>query len=498
MYRLSRTAIAAAIFAMAFPAAHAFGARETASPAAESVDWTVGIASLSRTDDSPSLAVLADLVGGRLARSVSEVGSRERTEEELAIMLKARSTEKLRLAGKNLSAKRAARDALFFQGYPGWKYGKELSKADGSVAAAVKELSAIREKPPAFLAASKIALSKDNEDGRFLTAVAEGKESETCSAKKLDVLLYGSIEPFYGRHLVSLSLYDDGLGSVVFRDESVFSPENREEALNELVSRLKAFVSGLQPSAFRIAVVPEDAEIVVDGKYAGKGTAAVAERKPAEDIPIELNATGYESAAAKVSFRSGELLEIEAELKPILTTTLAVAALDPDGGSGEAVEAAGASVRVGALYAGAAPLSVQVPRGPLSYFSVKDERGRTGSVVAESLADASIGVTLLEPPSAGAKPVADARKSFYGAFGRFSVALPVAFFASGIADSYEKSLPEESVSYYPSMSTSAITARTVSTVAWITAGAFLADSAYRLVRYLSASSRRATALSHGK
>jgi hypothetical protein len=91
-------------------------------------------------------------------------------------------------------------------------------------------------------------------------------------------------------------------------------------------------------------------------------------------------------------------------------------------------------------------------------------------------------------PKRDARPVEDARRAFYNAFGRFSLVLPFAFFVSGTSTVYKDTALFRSS---PILDQKAVESGYVSIALNVLAGVFFAESAYRLYSYLRQSAVRA-------
>jgi hypothetical protein len=130
--------------------------------------------------------------------------------------------------------------------------------------------------------------------------------------------------------------------------------------------------------------------------------------------------------------------------------------------------------------------SIYVPAGQYSYIRVDTPDGLTGeAIVKGNDPSEEIRVIRLEPrilPGKDDRPVDKKRRKFYGAYGRFWIALPLAFFINGISQTYAYSYNNSGGSQ--TMFDRATTAYYVSVGAWAVAGIFLAESLIRMGIYI--------------
>jgi hypothetical protein len=119
------------------------------------------------------------------------------------------------------------------------------------------------------------------------------------------------------------------------------------------------------------------------------------------------------------------------------------------------------------------------------------EDGKTSSVVLAEPSKPDLRV-LLRPrlPSADPQPVETERGKFYSAYGRFWIALPVAFFVGGLATTYINA-----VNYQGNWTLTDSAYRTyyLSIGLYALAATFLAESLYRLEHYVVVSNDRSPA-----
>jgi hypothetical protein len=279
-----------------------------------------------------------------------------------------------------------------------------------------------------------------------------------------------------------------------WEDSVIFSSENLMSAVEELAERLAAEAAGVIPGVIAVRADPENSLVIINGSYAGAGEAVYSDYSPGE-TEVAVYADNRQPSIFPVELNSGEIAELYINLAPL---SLSAFTVDVPGSPGSAVYS-------GSLYLGTTPLAVEIPFNQFTYLSVITPEGETGSAVyrgggvirgsAEFVKAPQNGQALAYktslPVSPEEKRVNTARRKFYGAYGRFWVALPAALLAVGIAENYVNAF-----TYNPTveMYQTANSAYNVSIGAYVLIGLAAADTVYRVIRYLYTSGSDAAPL----
>jgi len=500
-------------------------------------DWVVGVAAFESpsTEDTKNADSLGDLVYTAL---LSAKIHRFTTTEGDAYRKKVKAS-RIAAALKSLETARGTRDALLFKGYPSWKYEKEAAKADLALVQAETGYKEAYESVPEFTPDRPIKSSVDNQAGMFIPAPKAGTERALCETKKLDALLLGKVEDFFGRTLVSVRLYSALLDADVWSWETLFGPEDRETVLDELKSRARAAASGLNSAAFSISTNTPEADILIDGILVGQGSVGPLEHAPGP-LRLGLRAVGHANLETSIELNADEHAQVDLRLATVPMTGILISAADAMGNP----TVPEAQLRLDSLFVGSTPLRVELPMGKWYYIEAEvpdpstlpkpagseallgsvspDGSIPSGAALAESPATAepvvapvgpppvepvlpqaepiatvssvfftdSTGLLRLQPgdvPDQDARPVDAARLAFYNAFGRFSLVLPFAFFVSGTSTMYKDTAEFRSSDI---LAQRAVESGYVSIALNVLAGAFFAESAYRLYYYLRQSAAR--------
>jgi hypothetical protein len=333
-------------------------------------EWVLAVTSFDVSSLPLSRRIIGDVILRELVNSLNIVDHRIRVSPEYAwyegyAWAQSRST-----AAKSLAAKRNERDLLLFRGDPDWRYRRDLKALDGDIekleealrkAAALQPL--VEEEPSFKLTEGNIALAFPN------PPVAEG-EYQFCKDQKADAFLTGSVSEYHGRIYVNLRLYTLYTNSFVYEDSIIFSADDTTVAVNEISGRLVAVIAGANPAEIAIHALPGDALVLINNSFAGRGEISRREYPPGK-VTVEIFADNYEPAQAEAELVSGELTEITANLQPLNLTPVNISV--PGKG--------GVSVYQGAMFAGEAPFTLQLPVNQLEYVFVETPRGESSSAV---------------------------------------------------------------------------------------------------------------------
>ncbi|MDR2019999.1 MAG: PEGA domain-containing protein [Treponema sp.] len=430
-------------------------------------EWVLCVTAFDVSALPLSNRIAGETMAKALVDALDPVNRRIRVSREYAYYADYARAKALAGAGQALAAKREERDLLLYQGNPSWKYRRELKTADEAIAE-LEEAYRGADKIPPIADEPEFRLAGENAAGGFPPPPGPGNEYRFCRDQKADAFLAGSASEYYGRILISLKLYTLFTRSFQYEDSIVFSLEDMNSAVDELAGRLTAAVSGSAPAAITVKAAPAHAAVIIDNAFAGRGGTTIIERPPG---PVELRvfAGEHRTFAGEVELNPGELAELYINLTPIAQAALTITA--PGISS--------ASVYRGALYAGEAPLTINLDQGSYEYISVESPEG-SAAMVFQGID----GSAVFNVRESGPRQVERMRRRFYGAWGRFWVALPAAILINGIAATYTNAYNYRGD---PGIYDEANNLRYISIAAWTVFGCTVAESIYRAFRYLYSS-----------
>jgi hypothetical protein len=220
--------------------------------------------------------------------------------------------------------------------------------------------------------------------------------------------------------------------------------------MDEFAGRLSSVVAGVSPARLRLSAQPEDALVLVNRAYAGRGEAAEREYPPGK-ITLEVSADHHEDVKAELELRPGEATNVTVNLRPLKMTTLRIT--DP--------LRVGVSLYSGSLYVGQAPLTLDLSPDQLAYIHAESVDGKESNVVLltpslnilprpvrsssgffpdqslfkNSLRGNEVSLYTSFPYDAEAKQVDKARSGYYWAWGGTWISAIAAWMINGYANS---------------------------------------------------------------
>jgi hypothetical protein len=414
---------------------------------------------------------MGDVLVRSLVNSLTTVDHRIRISREYAYYEDAAWSKARSEAAKKLAAKRTERDLLLYKGTAEWKYRKDLKAVDEAIKTLEEEVQKAEAEIPLITEEPAFRFTEGNIAGTFPAPPTAGGEYRFCSTQRADAFLTGAVSEFHGRIFLSLRMYVVYTRTYVYEDSIIFSSEDTNGAVEELAGRLVAAVSGTPPAAITVSVQPDNAIILLNESFAGRGETGIIERPPGP-VELEVFVEEHETVSLPLDLYSGELAELQINLRPLALAAFGISV----------PEYPGTLVYRGALYLGEAPFTLNVPVDQYEYLHVETPGGETASMVFRG-ADGGVELEPVMPHDPEEKRTGKARRRFYGAYGRFWIALPVAFVIYGMSNAQREAYQlnnapttsqyEKAQRYYY-----------VSLGAWIAAGIVLTESLYRIFRYV--------------
>jgi hypothetical protein len=153
----------------------------------------------------------------------------------------------------------------------------------------------------------------------------------------------------------------------------------------------------------------------------------------------------------------------------------------------------GGAVYQGGLYIGQTPLLIELPIERSVFFHVETPEGRTGSAVRSANSGADFIFVETRPPNQDRR-VARARRSYYGAWARFWVALPAAYILQGVSLAQTNAFNAAAAANAANLEEyhrTATNSRRISLGAWVVFGLVSAEVVVRTVLYLHSAWRDA-------
>jgi hypothetical protein len=346
-----------------------FGAKEEPAPEPLDPDWTLLITAFDTSALGEGNTALGDTILWNLAAEIGKLNYRLRVSGEYAYYQSLAERENRSGAAQALVNKRDERDQLIYRGDPRWKYRKNLKAMNAEIEKLeddyrkVLAAEVLIDREPVFV------LARENGEGRFPQPPKEGAEYRFCKDQKADAIITGTLGEYHGRIFVTQNLYVRYADSYIYRDNIIFSPEHSAEAMGEFAGRITGTIAGLPPAELKVSAVPENALILLDQGYGGRGV--LEQTLPPGKVRVEALAEGHESAGADIDLAGGERTELALGLKPLEPIPLHI---DVPGEEG-------VSVYLGSLFVGKTPLTLTLPPDRLEYLSAESPGGNETDAV---------------------------------------------------------------------------------------------------------------------
>jgi hypothetical protein len=421
--------VSLALFPAILTGAFAGGKTEEEQEEPRNPEWVVAISAFDVSALPPYRRSLGTLAERSLADSFNRVDRRIRPESEYAYYEDAARSGIRSEAGKKLLAKRDERDQLLFRGEAEWRYRNRLAAVEEEIKKLEEEFKITEEKDLKVVTEPVFTVTADNKNGIFLPPPAEGEEYQFCVNQKADAFLTGTLSEYYGRIYMTLKMYTVYSRSFQYEDRTIFSFDDVALGMEDLAGRLCAAAAGTAPAALVVKAEPEDAFILVGDNLAGRGSTEVVEHSPGT-VNLEVFAENHGTVSLPVDLRAGELAEVQITLPPVARSSLDV----------EVPNIPRSSVYQGSLFVGTAPLTITTPRDQYGYVKIETPDGKTEGIIFNKDWGSSRDLVFRNPvmprPSED-KPLENARRGYYGSWGRLWIAASLTLLISGIYTGYE-------------------------------------------------------------
>jgi hypothetical protein len=389
-----------------FPLTHALFAKGSGEETeVQKEEWILCISQFDGSSLPENKATVSNMVMRKLTESLSAINYRTRVSPEYAYYERI-AWEKDRLnAAKALADKQSERSLIVYKGDADWKYRRDMKKTDAEIEELRIALMEVEKNVPIVDREPVFAITADNLELKFPDAPKKGGEYKFCIDGKADAVLTGSIIDFYGRFLVTVKLYTIYTQSFAWEDSIVFSPDDIDEAMEEITRRLVIVLSGNKPAIIALKTNPEDALVLINNSFSGRGESSMLEYPPGK-VTITATAPDHESLTFDTELFPGELSLFGINLKPIEYGNV-----DITGDIG--------SLYQGALYAGETPLSLRLPMNKMEYLELESPDNAKGTFVFQTPEYAEFNQSLFLPSSVPLEKgkVDKVRRMYYWAWG---------------------------------------------------------------------------------
>jgi hypothetical protein len=460
---------------------YAGGKAEEAAADPLNKEWVLCVTAFDVSALPPSRRIVGEVLAVNLVSYLNDVSYRIRMSPEYAYYESTAHLKARQEAGKKIAQKRNQRDELLFKGYDEWRYQKELKVIDTELVKLQEEYVTADARIPLVEQKPGFRITSENLQGTFPQPPLPGREYRFCVNQKTDGVLTGQISEYHGRIYLVVRVYALYARGVVYEDSVLFSSEDINVAMQEVGSRLVMALEGTPPAFIAVTTKPENAIVSFNTAFAGRGRVEPVERAPGK-VEVQVSAPDYVTATVTVDLLAEEFAELQINLSPLGSSLFLVDVPDyPE-----------TAVYQGSLFIGRTPLEMKLPVNRGEHVSVETAGGYVGSAIipaGEKQEHAAFYLTVTPPLAEGR--LDKSRRGFYGAWGRFWIAMPLAWMASGVAttisDAFGKNIypteaqyNEAQTYYWASMGVAAV------------AGGFALESVVRAFIYLYTSTKGET------
>jgi len=393
---------------LAFPLAFAVYARGNVEekPEVQKDEWILCISQFDSSNLPEDKSSVSNIVMRKLAESLGDINYRTRISPEYAYYEKTAWARERSNAAKALADKQNERSLLLYRGETGWRYRSNLKKMDSEIEELRSALKEVEENVPAIDKEPVFALMADNLELKFPDAPKTAGEYKFCIDQKADAVLTGSIIDFHERFIVTMKLYTIYTQSFAWEDSVIFSPDDIDDAMEEITRRLVIVLSGNKPSALAVKTEPENTLVLINRSFTGRGEVSALEYPPGT-VTITASAPDHESLTFDTELLPGYLSLIGINLKPIEYGNVDI--------TGDII----GNIYHGALYVGESPLSLRLPMDRMEYIELESTEKAKGSLVFQTPEYAGFAQSLFLPtaipPAKG--QVDKARRMYYWVWG---------------------------------------------------------------------------------
>ena len=453
-------------------------------------EWILCITGIDTKELGAEKRQIGGLILSALSARLNNINYRTRISPEYAYYEEETWAQRRSAAARALSAKQNERSALLYRGEPEWKYQKSIAAIDAEIQRLRANLEEIENNAPLINREPVFKLASSNLDNIFPSAPVSGRERHFCREHRIDAFLALSISEFHGRFLLDFKLYTVFTNSFSWQDNILFSHNDLDEALDEIIQRLFIELSGSRSVSVTITTEPEDALILVNSSFVGRGGVITGSYPPGIFI-IDAVSPDYERLTHETFAAEGQTLDISLILNPVNYGFLEITS-DVQG-----------NVYQGALYLGETPLTLRLPYGSMEYLEMEtQDTGKTSAVfqmpayAGSSSSEAQQSLSFDPVRSLGTGNINTDRDFYYWVWGGTWITgiITWVMYNTYTGSSYAVStgrfnndfLEYNQSLYYATMGTA------------IAFGAAASYGIYRLVRYIITADRTAAAVKTGR
>jgi len=385
----------------------------------EQTEWKVGIAVLSTENNDPALLSAASLISRLVRDEISSIQYHKLRNFEIEQLVRTAEEKKEIESYLRLSTLYSSRDEYLFNLNADHLSLKQLELQISEASAA---LAYWRDTPaaPTSVPEQLPVIFPDPPDGGELWKVDSFSPEAVRKDAELDVLIIGSIVRVGEYYGIRISALGSGGEDVLW--EGAGGENDLEKISSEAGAAGRSLILGRSWSSITVQTDPPEAVITVNGESKGVGLWSDSTMEPGP-LVIKISAPGFTPKVSTEMLIPGEVKHIHISLADTAQPQVLIQSDPP-----------GASVRLGSIWLGRAPLSVSQPDRVMSITMEKE--GFTTRTVplypeAERLT-IPLDYALTDP----VEELNSSRKKLYNSIAWFSFSLAPTIILLGVSQNY--------------------------------------------------------------
>jgi hypothetical protein len=371
----------------------------------------VGMCVFSGIDLDVDSLSLQTSVPQQLLREIKKVPSRYLGDDEMRAYRRMAYIGAIMSKGADLQKSVKERDTYLFTSDSDYDLTvNRMSKRD-TIDSSRKELGRLVQGMPSDISVSRVKPLewKQPTDAELFPAV-NGDLGICALQNDLDIVIAGSVEQIDGYYLVRLRAYHRVMDAEILSAEATSARDDFPARLHALGLTLADALAGRADKSITLIPTPANADVYLDGNYAGTGTVTLDYLEPGKHR-LSLSATGYAPREEIVSVDEETSSEYRLALEKLTLRNLAIKSDPP-----------GASVYLGATNIGRTPLEMRAPNESVTLTIRLDGFQDKMFVLTDEVA--AVDLALEKDEVKFTELYNKRRDSFYGSFGLFVLSIP--------------------------------------------------------------------------
>lgn len=315
-------------------------------PVVDKEEWRIGVAILDIQGESASMMSAASLLPRLIKEELNGVNRHLLTRQERISLAEDLLKNEILSSYGRLSNLHASRDEWIFipnADPQDWRNRRLAIDKENAVLEYLNSLS-----PGDLVLPESLPVSIPAADGGAGIWSRGDISFESLRERSgLDVLIAGSlvrVGDYYGIRIIA---YGDSGETVLW--EGAAGETQLEDAAVEAGAAARRLILGRSWASLNVVVEPSDAIISVNGSAVGVGYWSNSTLKPGE-VMLEITSTGFEPMVSRFALSPGERRVLNLSLKPSVRPSALLRSVPT-----------GADVRLGVIWLGRTPLSVELP-----------------------------------------------------------------------------------------------------------------------------------------